>query len=112
MAAETMNYVWGRSVNPWNKERAVGGSSGGEGGMISSRCSIIGVGSDIGGSIRIPSDHCGVFGLKCSSRRISNTYHACLSKPYDGFIKSIPNSLGPLGRSVDDLALFMTIVTR
>ena len=50
--------------------------------MISSRCSMLGVGSDIGGSIRIPSDHCGVFGLKCSSKRISSEFHASLSKAF------------------------------
>lgn len=55
MTFETGNFLWGRSRNPWNKDRSVGGSSGGEGAMISSRCSILGVGSDIGGSIRIPS---------------------------------------------------------
>lgn len=55
MAMESDNNLWGRSKNPWNRDKAVGGSSGGEGGMIASRCSIIGVGSDNGGSIRVPS---------------------------------------------------------
>lgn len=55
MAMETGNLLWGRTLNPWNKGRAVGGSSGGEGAIISARCSVLGVGSDIGGSIRIPS---------------------------------------------------------
>ena len=55
MTMETGNNLWGRSLNPWNKSRAVGGSSGGEGGMIALQCSLLGVGSDIGGSIRIPS---------------------------------------------------------
>lgn len=82
MALETGNYLWGRAKNPWNTDRAVGGSSGGEGGMISARCSVLGVGSDIGGSIRIPSEHCGVFGLKPNSKRISNSYHASLSKSF------------------------------
>jgi fatty acid amide hydrolase len=55
MTCETTNNLWGRTLNPWNKKRAVGGSSGGEGAGISSKCSLMGVGSDIGGSIRIPS---------------------------------------------------------
>lgn len=42
-------------MNPWNKDRSSGGSTGGEGGLISSRCSVLGMGSDIGGSIRIPA---------------------------------------------------------
>lgn len=52
---ESNNFLWGRSVNPWNKERASGGSSGGEGALIAARGSPIGIGSDIGGSIRIPA---------------------------------------------------------
>jgi fatty acid amide hydrolase len=112
MTAETNNHLWGRSLNPWNKSRAVGGSSGGEGGLLSSRCSLLGLGSDIGGSIRIPSDHCGVFGLKPSSRRISNVYHARLSKAYDSFEKAVPNSIGPLARSAEDLAMLMVVATR
>lgn len=71
----------------------------------------MGVGSDIGGSIRIPSDHNGVFGLKPNSSRISNSYHASLSKDFEAFAKTIPNSLGPLAKSAEDLALFMSVVT-
>ena len=55
MSAETNNNLWGRSMSIWNQTRAVGGSSGGEGGLISAGCSILGVGSDIGGSIRVPA---------------------------------------------------------
>lgn len=42
-------------MNPWNESRSIGGSSGGEGGLIAARCSPLGVGSDVGGSIRIPA---------------------------------------------------------
>lgn len=52
---ETGNNLWGRSLNPWNKLRSTGGSTGGEGGMIALKCSLLGFGADIGGSIRIPS---------------------------------------------------------
>jgi fatty acid amide hydrolase len=55
MAPETVSRVWGRALNPWNRDRTVGGSSGGEAGLIASRCSVLGFGSDIGGSIRIPA---------------------------------------------------------
>jgi Asp-tRNA(Asn)/Glu-tRNA(Gln) amidotransferase A subunit family amidase len=64
MAFESTNPIFGRSLNPWNTARAVGGSSGGEGGMAAARCSVIGLGTDLGGSIRIPSAFCGVYGLK------------------------------------------------
>lgn len=72
---ESTNNLWGRTINPWNKERSSGGSSGGEAALISLRGSPIGIGSDIGGSIRIPANFCGVFGLKTYSKRISCTYH-------------------------------------
>ena len=52
---ESTNSLWGRSVNPWNINRASGGSSGGEGALIAARGSPLGIGSDIGGSIRIPA---------------------------------------------------------
>ena len=69
MTFESVNHIYGRALNPWNKSRAVGGSSGGEAALMASRCSIIGIGSDIGGSIRIPSSFCGVYGLKpCMGR--------------------------------------------
>jgi amidase len=111
IACETNNNLWGRTLNPWNQKRTVGGSSGGEGGAISSRCSFIGVGSDIGGSIRIPSEFCGLFGLKPSSRRISGSYHAELALSLHSFGKNIPVCTGPMGKSARDLALFMDIAT-
>lgn len=89
----------------------MGGSSGGEGAMIAARCSILGVGSDIAGSIRIPAEHCGVFGLKPYSKRISAHYHAVFSKAFTCFGKSIPLCIGPLGKSALDLALFMNTLT-
>ena len=49
MSPETLNFLFGRAKNPWNKERTPGGSSGGEGGLIASKCSPGGLGSDIGG---------------------------------------------------------------
>ena len=61
---ESANYVWGTSRNPWKNDRSAGGSSGGEGGLIASHCvsishnnfqSPLGLGTDIGGSIRIPA---------------------------------------------------------
>jgi fatty acid amide hydrolase len=65
------NYLWGRTLNPWNKERSVGGSSGGEAGLISSRCSPIGIGTDFGGSLRIPASFCGLYTLKSGKNRLS-----------------------------------------
>jgi fatty acid amide hydrolase len=55
MTYESTNHLFGRARNPGNQKRTTGGSSGGEGGLIASRCSVVGIGSDVGGSIRIPS---------------------------------------------------------
>jgi Asp-tRNA(Asn)/Glu-tRNA(Gln) amidotransferase A subunit family amidase len=71
MMAETDNFVWGRTDNPWNTKRTPGGSSGGEAALVSLRASPLGLGSDIGGSIRIPSSFCGLTGFKPSPGRIS-----------------------------------------
>lgn len=68
---ETMNHIWGRAQNPWNTARTTGGSSGGEGGLLSSNCSPIGVGTDIGGSLRIPALYCGAYSLKPTAKRVS-----------------------------------------
>ena len=89
----------------------MGGSSGGEGGLLSSGCSVLGVGSDIGGSIRIPSEFCALFGLKSSSKRISPDYHGMMAVDFVSFGKSIPLIIGPLGHSAEDLALFMKVAT-
>lgn len=69
MTFESVNDIYGRVTNPYDLNRTSGGSSGGEGAIQSSRCSMIGIGSDVGGSIRIPSAFCGVYGLKPSSTR-------------------------------------------
>lgn len=68
---ETYNNVWGYSSNPYNTAYACGGSSGGEGALLGLKGSPLGVGSDIAGSIRLPSAACGVFGLKPSPGRFS-----------------------------------------
>jgi len=67
---ETNNRIFGRAFNPHNPKYITGGSTGGEGGLLGSKCSIIGVGSDIGGSIRFPSGFNGVCGYKPSTKRI------------------------------------------
>ena len=61
---DTYNKIYGRTDNPYDKSRVPGGSSGGEGALIASAGSIAGIGSDLGGSIRIPAYFCGVFGHK------------------------------------------------
>ena len=69
MAWETDNLLYGRTNNPWDLTRTAGGSSGGEAAAIASRCSAAGVGSDGGGSIRVPAHFCGICGFKPTDAR-------------------------------------------
>eukprot|EP01016_Furgasonia_blochmanni_P039553 TRINITY_DN4933_c0_g1_i2.p1 TRINITY_DN4933_c0_g1~~TRINITY_DN4933_c0_g1_i2.p1 ORF type:complete len:189 (+),score=19.26 TRINITY_DN4933_c0_g1_i2:600-1166(+) len=107
MAIESNNHIWGRALNPWNKERTSGGSSGGEGGLIASRCSPIGVGSDVGGSLRIPALYCGVYALKPSTKRMSVLGHACMEIEKGENRLNFRIITGPIGKCVDDLALYL-----
>lgn len=70
---ESENNVWGCSLNPWDLSRTPGGSSGGEAALIASGCSVMGLGSDIGGSIRIPAHYCGIVGFKPTPNRLTNS---------------------------------------
>lgn len=72
---ETDNHVTGRTNNPWDLERTPGGSSGGESAAIASFCSAGGIGSDGGGSVRIPAHFSGIAGLKPTPGRVSAAGH-------------------------------------
>lgn len=104
MAWETANNVFGETRNPWNTERIAGGSSGGEAALIAAGASPLGVGTDIGGSVRLPAHCCGVYSLKPTTRRISTNGMGCQEVPGQITVLSSP---GPMGRSVDDLVLVM-----
>uniref|UniRef100_A0A8C5S4C2 Amidase domain-containing protein n=1 Tax=Laticauda laticaudata TaxID=8630 RepID=A0A8C5S4C2_LATLA len=67
------NVVFGQTVNPFDHKRTPGGSSGGEGALIAGGGSILGFGSDLGGSIHLPSSFCGLCGLKPTTGRLSST---------------------------------------
>ena len=104
---ESWNKVYGKAQNPWNRSRTTGGSSGGEAGLVAARCSPMGLGSDMGGSIRAPSTFCGVYGFKPSSKRVSNKGHGHLTDAFDGLSCVVPISIGPLAKSTNDVALMM-----
>lgn len=70
---ETSNFIYGRTKNPYHNGRIVGGSSGGEACAIASAGSVFGIGSDIGGSIRMPAFCCGIFGHKPSRGIVPNS---------------------------------------
>jgi len=106
MAYETDNRVTGKTSNPWNPAYSAGGSSGGEAAAIASGCSMGGVGSDGGGSIRAPAHFCGICGLKPTPGRIPATGHY---PPGSGAFAWI-GAVGPMARTVADLrALFAVI---
>ncbi|CAD8085395.1 unnamed protein product [Paramecium sonneborni] len=109
MTFESTNRIFGRSLNPWNKDRAVGGSSGGEAALQAARCSVIGIGSDIGGSIRIPAAFCGVYGIKPGMGRQTEVGEGIIEKAASGMVNIKP-SKGPLGRSVDDLIVMLRVL--
>ncbi|HET7258253.1 MAG TPA: amidase [Candidatus Acidoferrum sp.] len=103
MAYETDNLVSGKTSNPWNLERSSGGSSGGEAAAIATGCSAGGVGSDGGGSIRVPAHFCGICGLKPTPGRIPATGHF----PGGGGAFGWIGVVGPMARTITDLrALF------
>ncbi|KAL2818241.1 amidase signature domain-containing protein [Aspergillus cavernicola] len=103
MHVDSANNITGRTLNPFNLNLSPGGSSGGEGASISFGCSPLGIGSDIGGSIRLPAAFNGVYGLRPTASRLPL---AGLQAAGPGQ-ESIHPVVGPLARSVEDLELFM-----
>jgi amidase len=102
MAIETDSNLFGRTVNPHNTNLTCGGSTGGEGALLAMRGSVLGIGTDIGGSIRVPSAFNGVYGFKPSIGRIP---HSGLSGLSDG-MQNIVGVVGPLALSLEDIELF------
>ena len=103
MAWETDNLLYGRTNNPWDLTRTAGGSSGGEAAAIAAGMSAGGVGSDGGGSIRVPAHFSGICGLKPTPGRVPATGHF----PPAGGPFALLGVVGPLARTVSDLqALF------
>jgi fatty acid amide hydrolase 2 len=105
---ECDNVVYGKTSNPYDLSRTSGGSSGGEAAIISSGGSALGIGSDIGGSIRIPASFCGIFGHKASDRLVPLTGHSPLypSNAHEIHDKNYSFTvLGPLARTAQDLEL-------
>ena len=103
MAWETENLLCGRTNSPWDLDRTPGGSSGGEAAAIAAGMSAGGVGSDGGGSIRVPAHFSGICGLKPTPGRIPSTGHY----PASGGPFALIGVVGPMARTVADLkALF------
>jgi amidase len=108
LAGETDNLIYGRTNNPYNQDRIPGGSSGGAAAIIAAGGSPLDMGSDTGGSIRMPAHFCGIAGLKPNSGRIPRTGHIV---PYGmGAIDALTQN-GPMARFVEDLTLTLPIIS-
>ena len=107
LAFETDNLVYGRTNNPYNLSHSCGGSSGGAAAIIAAGGSPLDIGSDTGGSIRLPSHFCGTAGIRPTSGRVPRTGHIL---PPGGALDSL-TQLGPMTRFVEDLALTLTIIS-
>jgi Asp-tRNA(Asn)/Glu-tRNA(Gln) amidotransferase A subunit family amidase len=106
MAWETDNLLYGRSNNPWDLTRTAGGSSGGEAAAIAACCSAGGVGSDGGGSIRVPAHFTGICGLKPTPGRIPATGHFPNSVgPF-----ALLGVVGPMARTIGDLRVLFEVM--
>ena len=110
---ETDNVIYGRTKNPYDLKRTSGGSTGGDAALIATACSPVGLGSDIGGSVRIPAAFCGVFGHKPTSRLLPKTGH------YPSTLESMKSvtrkndsitGMGFLARHAEDLPLMMDLL--
>src|ERR1700683_3424388 len=99
MAYETDNLLYGRTNNPWDLSRTPGGSSGGEAAAIAAGCSAAGIGSDGGGSIRIPAHYSGICGLKPTPGRIPSTGHF----PGSAGPFAQLGVVGPMARHISDV---------
>jgi amidase len=106
LAFETNNLVYGRTNNPYNLERTSGGSSGGAAAILAASGSPFDLGTDTGGSIRLPSHFCGIAGMKPTQGRIPRTGHII---SFDGPHQSLTH-VGPMARYVEDLSLLFPLL--
>ena len=107
MAYETDNLLHGRTRNPWDLERTPGGSSGGESAAVAAGMSAAGLGSDSGGSVRVPAHFTGICSLKPTPGRIPGRGHLppCVG-PF-----SILGAIGPMARTMADVALLFCLLS-
>jgi amidase len=105
---QTYNAIFGTSNNPWDAARSTGGSSGGAAAAVATGMTALELGSDIGGSIRFPSNWCGVCGHKTTWGIVSQAGHL---PPAPGTLASTDLSVvGPLARDVTDLELALEVL--
>ena len=100
-----INKLGEQGRNPWDINRTPGGSSGGAAAAVASGLCAMATGSDGGGSIRIPSNFCGIFGIKPTQGRVSS-YNGSMSRSHNMFSQN-----GPLARTVSDSALLLEVMS-
>ena len=105
---ESDNPLYGRTNNPWDLERSCGGSSGGEAALIAAGASPLGLGNDIGGSLRIPAAFCGITSIRPTAGRTPDHCGHGLPVGQRGIVAQV----GPMARRVDDLTLALGILDR
>jgi amidase len=105
-AYETDNLVYGRTNNPYDLSRTSGGSSGGAAAIVAAGGSPFDIGSDTGGSIRLPAHFCGIAGIRPTSGRVPRTGHM----PPPGGAMDALTQIGPLARTVEDLIMILPII--
>jgi len=105
---QTFNDLHGRTNNPWDTSRTAGGSSGGAAAAVAAGLTPLELGSDIGGSIRIPAAFNGVYGLKPSWGVVPSRGH--IPGPPGSLVETDVNCGGPLARSLEDLRLAFDVV--
>jgi amidase len=106
LSFESDNLVYGRTNNPFDLARTPGGSSGGEAAIIAAGGSPLGVGSDLGGSIRLPAHYCGIVGIKPTTGRVPKTGYLGTSA---GVLNPLAQS-GPMARYVEDLEMVLPLL--
>ncbi|RDW62532.1 hypothetical protein BP5796_10834 [Coleophoma crateriformis] len=104
LMVETINNIFGTTANPYNLQLSVGGSSGGEAGLIAAKGSILGSGTDGGGSLRFPAAFCGLWALKPSKGRIPATGVSGVRSGSE----SVNSALGPMAKPVSGLELWLS----
>ena len=107
MAYETANLLHGRTSNPWDLERTPGGSSGGESAAIAAGLSAAGLGSDSGGSVRVPAHFTGICSLKPTPGRVPGRGHlpSCVG-PF-----ATLGAIGPMARTIEDVAMLFAVLS-
>ncbi|MEP7201449.1 MAG: amidase family protein [Ilumatobacteraceae bacterium] len=105
---QTFNEMFGTTNNPWDLSRVPGGSSGGAAAAVACGMTSFEIGTDIGGSVRVPAAFCGVYGHKPSFGVIPTLGY--IDEPNGGVTESDVNVFGPITRSADDLALLVSLL--